>query len=113
MADAVAASTHPAPAPEVVISLTPGAHLPSEPARRWSIPVMAKGNRDFTEILLRKQVLGADQLEEARGLAIQTGAKIQDALIKLGYATAEQIMDAVAEFHGMQFVDLTDVTVPA
>jgi type IV pilus assembly protein PilB len=74
---------------------------------------MAKANRDFTEILLRNQILGPDQLEEARGLASQTGAKIQDALVKLGYASPEQIMTAVAEFHGMQFVDLTEITIPA
>ena len=73
---------------------------------------MAKTRGDFTDILLRRQVLSPDQLEEARGLANQTGAKIQDALLKLGYATNEQVMSAIAEFHGMQFIDLTDVTVP-
>ena len=29
-----------------------------------------------------------------------------DALVKLGYADAEQVMGAIAEFHGMQFIDL-------
>jgi type IV pilus assembly protein PilB len=74
---------------------------------------MAKARGDFTDILLRRQILSQDQLEEARGLANQTGAKIQDALDKLGYATKDQIMSAVAEFHGMQYVDLTDVIIPA
>ena len=41
----------------------------------------------------------------------QTGAKLQDALIKLGYATTEQIMKAIADFHGLQFVDLTGMTI--
>ena len=45
-------------------------------------------------------------------LAQQTGAKLQDALVKLGYATHEQVMSAIAEFHGLQFVDLTEVTIP-
>ena len=74
---------------------------------------MAKARGDFTDNLLRRQILSPDQLEEARGLANQTGAKIQDALDKLGYATKDQIMSAIAEFHGMQFVDLTDVVIPA
>jgi type IV pilus assembly protein PilB len=74
---------------------------------------MAKTRGDFTEILVRRQILSADQLEEARGLAQQTGAKLPDTLIKLGYANSEQIMTAVAEFHGLQFIDLTEVTIPA
>ena len=74
---------------------------------------MAKARGDFTDILLRRQILSPEQLEEARGLANQTGAKIQDALLKLEYATLEQVMRAIAEFHNMPFVDLTDVTVPA
>ena len=73
---------------------------------------MAKTRGDFTEILVRNGVLSASQLEEAKSLAQQTGAKIQDALIKLGYATDQQILSAMAEFHGMQFVDLTDMTIP-
>jgi len=75
---------------------------------------MAKSNRgDFTDILVRKQILGPDQLQEARTLQQQTGAKLQDALVKLGYASAEEVMSAVAEFHGLEFVNLTEVTIPA
>ncbi|HEV3256412.1 MAG TPA: ATPase, T2SS/T4P/T4SS family [Gemmataceae bacterium] len=73
---------------------------------------MAKSRGDFTEILIRRQTLSADQLDEARGMQKQTGAKLQEALIKLGYATAEEVMSAIAEFHGLQFVDLTEVTIP-
>jgi type IV pilus assembly protein PilB len=74
---------------------------------------MAKSRGDFTEILIKQQILSPDQLEEARGVANQQGAKLQDVLIKLEYATQHQIMTAIAEFHGMQFLDLTDLTVPA
>jgi type IV pilus assembly protein PilB len=73
---------------------------------------MAKNRGDFTDILIRRQVLGPDQLEEARGLAEQTGAKLQDALVKLNYAQPEEIMSAIAEFHGMEFVKLADMTIP-
>jgi type IV pilus assembly protein PilB len=74
---------------------------------------MAKQRGDFTDILIRRQVLSADQLEEAKSVQQQTGVKLQDALVKLEYATMEQIMTAIAEFHGLQFIDLTDVTIPA
>jgi type IV pilus assembly protein PilB len=74
---------------------------------------MAKSARgDFTEILVRKQILGPDQLQEAKNLQQQTGAKLQDALVKLGYATQEEVMSAIAEFHSLQFVNLTEVTIP-
>ncbi len=73
---------------------------------------MATG-KDFTDILIKKQVLGADQLAEARNLQSATGAKLQDAIVKLGYASHEDVMSAIAEFHGMAFVDLTNVTIPA
>ena len=71
---------------------------------------MAKG--DFTDILIKKGVLGPEQLAEAKSLQQQTGAKMQDALIKLGYASLDDVMSAVAEFHGMQSVDLEDMTIP-
>src|SRR6266852_9569875 len=74
---------------------------------------MAKTRGDFTEILIRRQVLSPDQLTAARGIQPQNGAKLQDTLVKLGYVTAEQVMSAVAEFHGLQFVNLTEVTIPA
>jgi type IV pilus assembly protein PilB len=73
---------------------------------------MAKTRGDFTEILVRKQILGPDQLAEAKSLQQQTGAKLQETLVKLGYATNEQVMAAIAEFHGLQFIDLAEVTIP-
>jgi type IV pilus assembly protein PilB len=74
---------------------------------------MAKSRGDFTDILVRRQILSPDQLEEAKGLQQSAGVKLQDALIKLEYATMEQIMTSIAEFHGLQFIDLTEVTIPA
>ena len=56
---------------------------------------MAKGRGDFTEILLKKQVLSSDQLAEARTMAQQSGAKLQDALVKLGYCSVEEVMKAI------------------
>lgn len=74
---------------------------------------MAKQSRgDFTEILIRRQTLSPDQLQEAKNLQQQTGAKLQDTLIKLGYCTNDEVMSAIAEFHNLQFINLADVTIP-
>jgi type IV pilus assembly protein PilB len=73
---------------------------------------MGKGRGDFTDILVKKQILGPDQLSEARTIQQQTGAKLQDAIVKLGYASHDEVMQAIAEFHGMQFISLTEVTIP-
>jgi type IV pilus assembly protein PilB len=73
---------------------------------------MGKARGDFTDILIRKKVLGPDQIEEARGMASQTGVKLQDALTKLNYASPTEVMSAIAEFHNMPFVDLKGVTIP-
>lgn len=72
---------------------------------------MAKAN-DYTDILVRKKVLSAEQLGEARDLAMRTGVKLQDALIKSNYASPGEVMEALAEFHGMSFVDLSNVEIP-
>ncbi len=73
---------------------------------------MEKSGGDFTEILIKKGILSSDQLTEARNLHKATGAKLQDAIVKLGYANFADVMSAMAEFHGMQFIDLADVTIP-
>jgi type IV pilus assembly protein PilB len=73
---------------------------------------MARARGDFTDILLRKQIISPDQLEEAKAHAAQAGIKLQDALVSLHYASPEQIISAIAEHSGMQFVDLAEVTIP-
>ena len=73
---------------------------------------MGKTRGDFTDVLVKRGILGPDQLGEAKTLQSQTGAKIQDALLKLGYATLEDILSAIAEHSGMQSVNLTDLQIP-
>src|SRR5690242_12786644 len=45
-------------------------------------------------------------------MASQTGVKLQDALVKLNYSSAQEVMSAIAEFHNMPFVDLKGLTIP-
>ena len=70
---------------------------------------MAK-SRDWTEILVRRGVIGPDQLKEASRIA--SGA-VEEALVKLGYADADDIMKAKAEQHGLPFVELREIEIPA
>ena len=36
----------------------------------------------------------------------------QDALVRLGYATGEDVMRAMAEQHGLDYVNLSEVVIP-
>lgn len=67
---------------------------------------------DFTEILLRKRVISQDQLNEARQVSKDQNTSLPDTIIKLGYASGEDVMRAVAQEHGRDYVDLTEVAIP-
>ncbi len=68
--------------------------------------------RDFTDLLLRQGVVGLDQLSEATNLARDTDISIGDALIQLGYAEPDAVYRALAEFHKLDFVDLSAERIP-
>ena len=70
---------------------------------------MAKQSREWTDNLIRRGVVGPDQLKEAQGMK---GLTAEDALVKLTYATPEQIMKAKAEQHNMDYIDLNEVEIP-
>src|SRR4051812_27214315 len=69
---------------------------------------MAKQTRDWTDLLIKRGVVGPDQLKEAQRMNIP----IEDALVKLNYADADEIMKAKAEQHGMAFVELREIEIP-
>ena len=73
---------------------------------------MATDMSSFTEILVRQGTIGADQLEEAENLARETDAGVGDCLVRLGYASPDEVMMAVAQEHGMDFVNLNEVVIP-
>jgi type IV pilus assembly protein PilB len=73
---------------------------------------MAKARGDFTDLLIKKKVLSPEQLEEAQQFATATGIKLQDALAKQNYATPQEVVAAMAEYHGLQFVDLASIEIP-
>ena len=67
---------------------------------------------DFSEILLRRRIISQDQLNEARQVSKDTNTSLAEAIIKLGYASGEDVMRAVAQEHGRDYVDLNEVTIP-
>jgi type IV pilus assembly protein PilB len=71
-----------------------------------------KPKNHFSEILIRQGILSADQVEEAEHMARQSGMKLQEALTRLGYASGEDVARAMAEQHGLDYVNLNEVTVP-
>jgi type IV pilus assembly protein PilB len=73
---------------------------------------MAKTRGDFTDVLIKRKSLSPEQLNEATHLANSTGIKIQDALAKLNYVSPADSVSALAEHHGLQFVDLKTVEIP-
>jgi hypothetical protein len=68
---------------------------------------------DFAAVLLRWGVISAEQLAEARRLSAQASVKLQQMLVKLEYATEDQVLRALAEFHRLPCIDLTAITIPA
>jgi len=71
-----------------------------------------KRKLEYPEILIRRGVISPDQLTEAQQVAGESDIKLPDALIRLGYATSEDVMRAMAEQHGLDYVNLSEVVIP-
>ncbi|MCI0492144.1 MAG: Flp pilus assembly complex ATPase component TadA [Planctomycetes bacterium] len=67
---------------------------------------------DFGKFLVGRGIIGPEQLAEAQAIAKNNGGKVHEILVKQGYATSEQVMQALADMHGYEFVDLRDVPIP-
>ncbi len=61
---------------------------------------------------MRQGVISKDQLTEAEEMARASATSVADALVRLGYATGDEVMRAVAEEHHLDFVNLEEVTIP-
>jgi len=67
---------------------------------------------NFADILIRRGLVGPDQLREAETMADAQGIAVPEALIRSGYVGANDVMRAVAEEHGLEFIDLEEVRIP-
>jgi len=73
---------------------------------------MAKKQESFIDILIRREVISLDQASEADQMAKEAKMSVQDSLLRLGYASGEEVMRAVAEEHMHEFVDLSEISIP-
>jgi hypothetical protein len=85
-----------------------GPHVPSprEPL------AMSSSVKDCVAILLHRHVITEAQLAEARDLQVSSGARLEDLLVRLGYASTHEVLLAWAESLGLAFIDLTAMTIP-
>ncbi len=70
------------------------------------------GMGEFESYLIRKGIASADQIKEAQRMAENSRTSVGDALVRLGFATSDEVMRAMARQHGMNFVDLREVDIP-
>ena len=67
---------------------------------------------NFREILIRQGAVSAEQLAEAEDISKSNGEKVSDSLIRLGYVAGDVVMKAIAQEHGLDYVDLREVSIP-
>ncbi len=67
---------------------------------------------DFTELLMRQGVLTQEQLAEAVDMVKHSGGSLPEVLIKLSFCDGDDVMKAIAEQHGYDFVNLAEVAIP-
>ena len=68
--------------------------------------------RDFTDLLLSRGVVSLDQLKEAKSTSKKEDITIGQALINSGYASSEEVTQALAEFYRFEYVDLSTIRIP-
>lgn len=73
---------------------------------------MASPAREFTDLLLSRGTISLDQLNEAKSIARKDDKNVGDVLVTLGYATGEEVTQALAEFHHFEYVDLSAIRIP-
>ena len=65
----------------------------------------------IAQILLRRGLVTAEQLEEAQALQRAEGLRLDRALIQLGVLSERQLLTIMAEHLDLPVVDLTDITI--
>jgi len=70
-----------------------------------------RGKYTLEEILIRRKIITAEQLEKARGLAKAINLEIRDAVMQQKLAPPDAVMSAYAESLGLPYIDLGDVGV--
>lgn len=66
----------------------------------------------FAEILIRRGIISTEQFAEADRIAKDERTKVEETLVRLGYATGDEVMRAVAEATKYPYVNLNEVSIP-
>ena len=69
---------------------------------------MAKQSKDWTDILIKRGIVGPDQIQEAR----QMNGTVEESLVKLGYADVDEITKSKAEQNGLDYINLHEIEIP-
>ncbi|MFM8414914.1 MAG: type II/IV secretion system protein, partial [Planctomycetota bacterium] len=65
----------------------------------------------FSTLLVSEGIVSAEQLAEATRIAQSSGKKVQDEVVRLGYASGTKVMKALAKAYRLKFVDLSSMDV--
>ncbi len=68
--------------------------------------------REFTDLMLTRGVISLDQLSEAKLISKKEDKQVGQILVRLGYATGEEVTQAIAEFYKFEYVDLATIRIP-
>ena len=66
----------------------------------------------FGKVLIDKGIISVEQYKEADVVARETSSTIAETLVKLGHATGDEVMEAIARVHRLRYVDLSRVEIP-
>jgi len=67
---------------------------------------------DFLEILVRNKLLDEPKVAAAKKTARSSNISVGDALVKLGYCSAELVIKAKAKSQGLEYVKLDGIDIP-
>ena len=68
--------------------------------------------REFTDLMLTRGVISLDQLSDAKLISKKEDKLVGNCLISLGYASGEEVTQAIAEFYKFEYVDLSTIRIP-
>src|SRR5438105_1854162 len=73
---------------------------------------MATATTQLASLLVSRGLVSDTQLDKARALQQESGCTLEDAVIRLGDASAKEIAHLRAEIYSVPFIDLADVYIP-
>ena len=73
---------------------------------------MAKHSLSFTDLLVQKGLVSPNQIAAAQEAANEDHISLQDAIIKLKFAKSADVMKALADSQGYEYIYLEDLNIP-